>query len=303
MTGILAGLYKIAYAFWNTLLNTGVTLIKMPLNEAGGGSLWGTAAECYDKIVLCTVPLATIFFMISIYRAVISEPPEQQLRKFLQDAIRFAIILYISANMMHILQIIAQFSSGLTNALAVDDLGKSLTDSKYEDSLIGSIIENFKFKPDVTIFQFGSYIEQFLDKLCEFFVLLLGGVVSVFIMTASGIVVISVGFQRIIKPLVILPFSAIVLGISSCSGEGERMMWQFGKSFLGFCISGAFMIIAIRLGGDLCAKYVAGPAFSLEESFDGTVNAFVAIVQTDMTAIVITGLLKSMDGVVAKVFG
>ena len=97
-----------------------------------------------------------------------------------------------------------------------------------------------------------------------------------------------------------MPFSAIVLGIGSCSGEGSRMLWHFGKSFLGFCLSGAFMVLAVKLGNSLCTAVITPAISGSDSAFQ---NAIILIVQINLTALVVAGLCKAMDGMVGKVFG
>ncbi len=61
------------------------------------------------------------------------------------------------------------------------------------------------------------------------------------------------------------------------------------------------MITAIKLGNAMFSTF--NLAENINADGNDTIEAIVAIVQVDMTAIVITGLLKSMDSIVAKVFG
>lgn len=70
------------------------------------------------------------------------------------------------------------------------------------------------------------------------------------------------------------------------------------KTFFGFCLSGAVMVLAIKCGVSLCTNLV---------SFDltGASNIYKCIlitVQSAITPIVISGLVKGSDSVIARMF-
>ena len=128
----------------------------------------------------------------------------------------------------------------------------------------------------------------------------MAGVITVLIMISSGLAVIGIAYQRIIKPLIMIPFSTIVLGMSCCSDEGSKMMWSIGKTFLGFCISGAFMMLALYMGSLISTELLGDVVGSVENDIS---VGIVTIVRFNMGALIITGLLKSMDAMVQKSFG
>ena len=161
------------------------------------------------------------------------------------------------------------------------------------------IRHNVDFEHLGSVLKTGTFFKNLFSSVICFLVYLLGGIVTILIYAGSGISIISVAFQRIIKPLIILPFSTIVLGIGACSGEGERVMWHYGKTFFGYCISGAFIILAISLGTILGQNIV--PADNLGAA--DFVGALLGIASLNITVIATTGLVKSVDSIVAKTFG
>lgn len=304
MDEVIIALYNVAFTIWNGFIKTAVTVFTTSLKDAKLAGLYSTAKTAFDAIVDCTVPLATLFFIIAIYKTISSTPPEQQARKFMLDVLKYGMILFIASQLWNIMGYVIDFSDGITDAIASG--GASAEISTGDDNVLFTRIRGdmqFNFG-DYGISEIGQAIYDAIEFVIKAIIYLIGGVVSILLLAAAGLTVIGVAFERIIKPLVILPFSTIVLGIGACSGEGERMMWHYGKSFLSFCISGAFMITAIKLG-NACID-----AFSLADSIaasgtdtSGMMGSIVTVVQVDLTAIVITGLLKSMDSIVAKVFG
>jgi len=113
---------------------------------------------------------------------------------------------------------------------------------------------------------------------------------------ASCISIISAGFQRILKPLVILPFAGIAIAMGAGGHEISRSLVQYLKTFFGFCISGALMVICVKTGVTLCTSLV---------NFDlsGASNIYKCVlitVQSAITPIVIAGLVKGTDSMVQR---
>lgn len=49
--------------------------------------------------------------------SVVTSPPEQQAQRFLMDAVRYCIILFVAAHLWEILGYIIEFSDGITSSL------------------------------------------------------------------------------------------------------------------------------------------------------------------------------------------
>lgn len=300
MVTILEGIFKVAFSIWNAMIGLACDMFSVSYKDASTAGLYSTAHGIFNTIAACTVPLASLFFIIAIYKTVASTPPEQQAKKFMLDALKYVIFLYLSSQLWNIMGHIMDFTAELTSAIS--SAGGSTPVIDINNNVVLQEVRKFTFSLGSHGLNIGAYIEAAVENLVKLIVFFIGGIASIFILGAAGLSVIGVAFERIIKPLVILPFSAIVLGIGACSGEGERMMWHYGKSFLALCLSGAFMITAVHLGNALLTTFSIANKITSPVA-DGAVDAVVSIVQLDMGAIVITGLLKSMDSVISKVFG
>ena len=301
MGDVIKSLFRVAALCWNTFIDISIDMFTTSPKTAAGGQLYSTAKTFYDAIVGCTVPLATLFFIIAIYKEVISSPPEHQVRRFLQDALKYIIVLYLSTQLWTVMGYIIEFADGITSSVtvSVEECHINMEDSDLFAQIDAMEEDDTVEEPDILGGAIMNWFKNLMASIGSTMVFLVVGVVTILVMVAAGISIISVAFQRIIKPLVIMPFGAIVLGIGSCSGEGTRMMWHFGKNFLGFCLSGAFMVLAIKLGNTL-SIYMLSSAISAESDFQ---NALVMAIQMNVTVLVISGLCKAMDGIVAKVIG
>lgn len=291
MTDIVKALYNCAFTIWNTLIELAMTLFTTSPKTAGAGIPYQTVHSLYNAISDATVPIATVFFIIAIYKSVISAPPGQQAMRFLQDALRYCIILYIAANMWKIMGYIIDFSDGITAKITATS-GYTLTVSGDMEKIIDSCLKFPAFELS------GEWVEQFWTTIGCSLLFLIGGIVLLFIMVASCLSIVSSAFQRILKPLMILPFAGIAIALGAGGHDISRSLVSYIKTFFGFCISGAMMVIAIKCGVSLCTNFVS---FDLSSSSD-IAKCILITVQMSITPIVIAGLVKGSDAMIARMF-
>lgn len=247
MADIVKALYRCSFTIWNSLIGIAMTLFTTSPKTAGGGTPYATVHTFYNAIADATVPIATVFFIIAIYKSVISAPPGQQAQRFLQDALRYCMILYISANMWSIMGYLIDFTDGITGQISMT--------GGYTLSITGdleSIMDECLKLPDFAIS--GEWFGKFWSTVGCSLLFLLGGIILLFIMVASSLSIISSGFQRILKPLMILPFAGIAIALGAGGHDISRSLLTYIKTFFGFCISGALMVVAVKGGIALCTK-------------------------------------------------
>lgn len=259
----------------------------------------------FKYILNGSVPLATLFFIIAIYKSVVSSPPEQALKKFLSDAMRYGIILFVMFKLSDIIEGIMLFSDRFAQSVirAANISGKVRIEYGYGpvDSLMEKIHQLNMDLSTVDVMDFGATIQEFFKQMGPYILYFIGGVVTLLILVSSGLSVIGIAYQRIVKPLLMMPLSTVVLSMGCCSDEGTKQIWSMGKTFLGLCLSGGLFVLAVRMGGSvsstLIADYLSG---SGNTSMSGQI---ITIVGADANALIITALLKSMDAMIQKAFG
>ncbi len=291
MTEVVKALYNCAFTIWNTLIEVAMTLFTTSPKVAAGGTPYATVHAFYNAISDATVPIATVFFIIAIYKSVVSAPPGQQAQRFLQDALKYCIILYIAANMWSVMGYIMDFADGITGKLSATS-GYTLTVSGDMESIIEDCLE----LPDFEIS--GEWVGEFFSTIGCSLLFLIGGIILVFIMVASCLSIISSAFQRILKPLMVLPFAGIAIALGAGGHDISRSLVTYIKTFFGFCISGAVMVIAIKTGVSLCTTLVG---FDLS-SASNVYKCILMTVQMSITPIVISGLVKGSDAMIARMF-
>lgn len=291
MGDVVKALYNCAFSIWNTLMGIAMTLFTTSPKTAGGGTPYATMHSLFNAISDATIPIATVFFIIAIYKTVISSPPEQQAQKFLMDGLRYCIILFIASKAWSIMGYIMTFADGITSKM-----GTATGYTLAVDGDLETIIDECTQFPDLELT--AEWFGGVMSTLGCCFLFLIGGIVLVFIMVASCISIISSAYQRILKPLIILPFAGIAVALGAGGHEISRSLLQYIKTFFGFCISGALMVVCIKTGVSLCTDIVS---FDLS-SATNIYKCILITVQSAITPIVIAGLIKSVDGIVQRMF-
>lgn len=291
MADVVKALYNCSFTVWNTLIEIAMTLFTTSPKEAASGSAYTVVHSIYNAIADATVPIATVFFIIAIYQSVVSAPPGQQAQRFLQDALRYCIILFIAANMWNIMGYIMEFSDGIT--------GKISASGNYKLSVGGdmeTIIDSCLVLPDFELS--GEWLEKFWTTAGCSLLFLIGGIVLLFIMAASCLSIISSAFQRILKPLMILPFAGIAIALGAGGHDISRSLLTYIKTFFRFCLSGALMVIAVKCGITLCTNLVNFELGGVSDLY----KCILITVQMAVTPIVISGLVKGCDSMTARMF-
>jgi hypothetical protein len=168
MEEVVKALYNCAFTIWNDLMKIAMTLFTTSPKLAASGTPYATVHTIYNAISDATVPIATVFFIIAIYKSVISAPPGQQALRFLQDALRYCIILYIAVNMWKVMGYIMDFADGITAKITATS-GYTLTVSGDMESIIDECLKlpNFELS--------GEWLSNFWSTIGCSLLFLMGG--------------------------------------------------------------------------------------------------------------------------------
>ena len=208
METVVKALYNASFAIWNTLIGIAMTIFRTSPTAVSGGTPYGIVHSLYTSISAATIPIATCFFVIAIYKSVVTAPPEQQAQRFLMDGVRYCIILFVAANLWQILGYIMEFSDGITATLG-GGAGYMLS----MDGDLERIISESLVLPEFELS--GEWIGKLFETLGCCILLLIGGVVLILVMVASSLSIISSAFERILKPLVLMPFAGIAVAMGA----------------------------------------------------------------------------------------
>lgn len=309
MQDMIEAIYNTAYNIWNSLIHIAVTLFTTSPTSANGG-IYATTHNLYNAISNIAMPIATVFFLIAIIRDVIATPPDQQIRRFLGSAIKYCVMLGILANLWTIMGQIMGVADGVTDALSRTP---GTTYNLRMPSDLRAVIAEVSEWPDFGDYgftfslldiggMFSSIFQYFLDLMGSLLIkcfMIIMGVATLIILIASAITILSSAFQRILKPLVLIPFASITVAMGAGNGDASRVMTSYLKTFFGFCISGAFMVISVKLGVALSNSGLI--AFNID-SLSLTEKAIYLSVQNAITPIVVAGLVKTSDSILSRFF-
>lgn len=299
LVDMIVGIYRIGYNFWTSIVGVAMNLFTVdPLNA--NGTISGTVKNLYDVLEAGSVTIALIFFLIALLKEVISAPPDQQIRKFFGDFIRFGIMIAILANLWTIMGTIMQVANNITSSLAFSGSYEISVDDTDLPDIIADMLNEDNFEE--------AEVDGFLEKIAEtakkwgsIFIVagvsIIAAVATLIIMVACAISIVNSAIQRIIKPLVILPFSCITVALASGAGDASRVTSAYLKTFFGFCISGAFMVIAVNLGSSIATSLI-----NVTSGSSAIETAINASLQAAIMPLVISGLIKSIDSIIARFF-
>lgn len=292
-------IFNTAYSIWNNLIEIAMTLFTTS-PTAANGSVYSTCKNIYTAISDIALPIAIVFFLIAICKDVISTPPEQQIRKFLNDAFKFCILVGVLANLWDVMGYIMQIADGVTEKVA------SNANSTYQMTMSAELADIISEVNDLTpttqihFTSFGSdliaFAKEFLDITMTRLLFFIAAIITLGAIVAACISIINCAYQRILKPLVILPFSSITVAMASGSHEAERVATSYIKTFFGLCLSGAFMVVCVKLGVALTnGGFISSP----NGASINTKVLFIAV-QNMVTPTIIAGLVKSVDSTIAR---
>ncbi len=265
--------------------------------------LWPVAKSYFDILLDVAIPIATLFFIIAIYNAVVSTPPEEHPKRFIMNTIRYAVVIVVATNVFNILTCVTEITEDATDAVLEATQPASTNDYKFtydDNSPIRQAIKRRSSKPiDIKKFTQGKVL-VFLDSVFEYVTLFLGAVLTLISFAVSAFTIAMAGIQRIVKPLMMLPFSTIVVGMSACEDEGERTLMNYLKALLSFCMSAVAIVISIKIGAALSSLNL----IHLGKGLPGksTVAALAEVVNINLPVVITTGLVKSSEGFMNKVF-
>ena len=141
-----------------------------------------------------------------------------------------------------------------------------------------------------------AFAKEFLDITMTRLLFFIAAIITLGAIVAACISIINCAYQRILKPLVILPFSSITVAMASGSHEAERVATSYIKTFFGLCLSGAFMVVCVKLGVALTnGGFISSP----NGASINTKVLFIAV-QNMVTPTIIAGLVKSVDSTIAR---
>lgn len=285
------GIYEAAYSIWNMMMDIAMTLFTTSPMDASGGALYETVHTLFTSIADISTLLCTLFFLYSVIKTIDVSPPEQVTERLKMEFVKFAVVVAVVLNLWTLLGGIMQITDGITSKFAAEDY--TLEVSGTLETVLQSLDDS---KPEASFS--AEFFTAMMAYIGNWLLCFLGGMATLFVVIGASVSIISCGFQRIIKPLVSIPFATVTVSMASGSPEEQRVAYNYVKSFLGLCLAGAMMVVCVKLGATLSSGLIA---FNTED-LSLTEQIIYISVQNAVTPIVIAGLVKCAEGILNRWF-
>lgn len=288
------GIYEAAYSIWNMMMDIAMTLFTTSPMDASGGALYETVHTLFTSIADISTLLCTLFFLYSVIKTIDVSPPEQVTERLKMEFVKFAVVVAVVLNLWTLLGGIMQITDGITSKFAAEDYHMEISGSL--ETVLTQLDDSFPEWEGIT--EIGTWFKSMKGYLGNYGLCFIGGLSTLIIVIGASISIISCGFQRIIKPLISIPFATVTVSMASGSPEEQRVAYNYVKSFIGLCLAGAMMVVCVNLGATLVSDLIA---FN-EDELDLTQAVIYISVQNMVSPIVIAGLVKCAEGILNRWF-
>lgn len=312
MKDTIIALYEIAYSIWNFFMDWTFPMLKQTPETAfrsnyAAVDAYTSMKYIYDTTRSILLPLACTLILIRIIKGLLSSSIEQIYKQTIPFVVRSVLILVIICNLWAIntaiIQVCGSFGNKIINYVEGVSPNRSNNGStdvniNTDDGDIGGSSDSYKLSVSdeltnkLEIIEDWSWFGELIPLLVIFFSAL--GTLGVFV--TSGITIMKYVYQRLLKPLMMLPFSGLVVAFSAGTEKMAQSTYNFYKQLILYCLSGAGIAIAISL-----MKFVTGVSIpiattSAADSIAGQlVSIFSIILQQLLAPIIITALIKEVN--------
>ena len=177
--------FNTAYGIWNSLVSLAMTLFTTS-PTAANSSVYSTCRLMYNAITDISLPIAIVFFLIAICKDVVSSPPDQQVRKFFGDALKFCILIGILANLWDVMGYIMQIADGVTDKLSSNGSATYLMSMSGDLSSVIADVEDLAPQTEIHFTSFGTDLIAFAKEYLEIAMSIIGKVIVSFLIIAIG---------------------------------------------------------------------------------------------------------------------
>lgn len=286
-------IYGVGFDFWNNIAGMAMGMFKDNPKTWAEGLAFDTMLGVYKGMKSVLIPLMVGFFFIKLLKELLSAPWEQVYRKFLTNVAHFAIMLVIILNLWDITGMVIDVASVCNVAIikATENGSKTRPNIDKGEEKDNNNKDAWKMHMDKT---FKEKIEEicsegkFVEKLIANILLLIVSAFSAGIFIMSSFSILKFAYVRLLKPLIMLPFAGLAVALSVGTEKMAQTTFNFYKSIVLFCLSGAYMSLCLCM-----AKFLTNIAWiqtAEHESFWFTLSIMIA--QGILTPTIISGLIK-----------
>ncbi len=310
---IIAILYEMGMDVWNIIVGTAMTYFSLdPANDTVPGftDQISLIKDLTGSISSLVTPLVALLFILAIIRECTGVSNDMLPRVVAMSVVKYLIALALVSSPLWVMQNVSSAASGVTGLVS----GKTTGDAyKMDSDLIdmegvkADIDKNIESIPGIaeiitTDTTWGDFFGGAMSVVVAYFIFLVTGVAFIFIAIVCSLSVLNIALHRILKPLIILPFTAIALAAAAGGPEEHRITFSFIKTYVTFILTGAAMLICISFGSGL-ALMIAEPLKEMGEEFNSIGTVLASSLSMLVTPIMISSLVAGSDRLVTQAFG
>ena len=318
---MIQGIYDAGFSVWDTICGFAIRFITANpftvdyisngTSSMGVGGFRGVVQGAYSALLDITIPIAIVLFLIALFKIVISTPPNQQMYAFIGSAIKFGIIIALAANMWTILTEVSRVCASVVvavsdsaggnfsvvNLVMPQDVYKVLTEG-WKNNFSPSAAQLGMFGVGAGLYDLYNGITNWGEKALATMIGFFFAVAFLIVCVACAVIILLTVFKRFIKPLIIAPFSVIAIATGAGGSEASRSMWAFFRTFIGFILSGAIMVLGFAVGTTI-ANMIDFGVTSAEPIKFAVLGSLKMMIQP----MLVTGIIKGSDSIMSKALG
>jgi hypothetical protein len=313
------GLLNTGYKIWNMLVGSiAWGLFKQSpkdafVNEYGVSFYTDVIQKVFKTITDIMVPLLMLFFIMKLFKELISTPWEQFYKKAIYSVLHFIVISFICFNLWTINGVFIDCTQSVANAMFKGLEGYVIEGDHYNTKPINEDDPHVYEAPDIIVsgadiqmvFEdnedpvLGAAIEQldgedWIVRAIGWVVIMLGCAGAALAWGSSAIMILKAAYTRLLKPLIMLPFSGLAVAMSAGTENMARTTYAFYKQIAIFILAGPFMGICMAIAKFLTIDIPA-------DSETKPITAVLLIIATMIIRpMIIAGLVKEASNTIQQ---
>lgn len=290
-------LLNFAAGIWGNFMDIAIKIATADPTSGVYAGLHNVAKTAYNTIADVAISVAVIFYFIGLIKIAMQiNGDENGFRRILEHLVKIVCMYCLIKNMMKLLDNILIIGADIASKIGT----KNTTFTFDVTTIMDRINKEIPFPKIDSIWDISSSLVDLLRYVGSSLILLFFALIATGVVVASAITIINVCYQRIVKPLVVIPFAGISAAMSCAEGEFGSSFIHFIKTFIGFALTSMFIVIAIRLGTQLASSSIFTSLF--KNSPDGLTGAMYELLQFALAPMITAGTVKCSDSIISRLF-
>ncbi len=265
---------KVAFAVWNTQVDTTMSIIRESPTEFKGGAPWQLVEKVNPIFIAVGSSLVVLFFVIGFCSESVDVREEMRLEVILRMLIRVGIAEWLVASNLKIMKALFQSVGALVNLIGLKEM-KPLEIAESHQR----IIQNMDFGESV-VFLVAAVIISMVTIVCGFFMLY-------------------TVYFRFLRIMVIAPLGALAFATASGNRIVAHTAVTYARHVLGVILEAVFMTLAMMV----CNSFLNAGLPEFTGDFADWAKTLIYLCEMVFSIALTVGAVKGSQQLVSKVLG